>query len=575
MGPDQKLKWKDHSSQFADYISSMVDVGGDVVLCAEGGHVRAHQAVLASASPLLADILNTSSQLEETNLVKIVLTDVSLKHVQQLIQFMYNGTVDQVSESEIEIFLEMTKHLRISGLSSDGSSITRRDCSEQVEMNVDDDDVFVDPADEAAVDLSPVPAPKASNDTSMLASRRLATLNKISEALQRSGSCRSVSSCDWRSPSHSSRNKSLLETSLMRTKKPRPLTNLPEVDGTHLKPGPPSSSIALASPDCKVLEEKFKNIIEGGSDPEKLRNLSVSSADFNFEGGSLPGTPSYLRLQGFIIPDRDTASHLDVKHDPTAATLDLSVKKPSTKLDIPSINVIKPEPEDTTESDQSLSVSGVTQVKCEPVWIKSDQSPPPNIFHGLSGGPAVPLQLPTYSYHPAPGNNGVESEAQSKISPENLYRFMLPVTSPTTTYQASSPADHGNRSVQGSTGSERSDSPGPGMTRKKDGSNKQAFKCDKCGKSYNWNYNLNRHKRFECGINNRFECAMCHKRFPYKQNAAIHLKRKHKLPIESADEMIAGGHIRLLQPVLPGQPDADIVQKPALTTAVTSPGVNL
>ena len=33
---------------------------------------------------------------------------------------------------------------------------------------------------------------------------------------------------------------------------------------------------------------------------------------------------------------------------------------------------------------------------------------------------------------------------------------------------------------------------------------------------------------------------MCHKRFPYKQNAAIHLKRKHKLPIESADEMITG-----------------------------------
>ena len=67
-------------------------------------------------------------------------------------------------------------------------------------------------------------------------------------------------------------------------------------------------------------------------------------------------------MQGFIIPDRDTASHLDVKHDPTAATLDLSVKKPSTKLDIPSIHVIKPEPEDNTESVQSLSVSDVTQV---------------------------------------------------------------------------------------------------------------------------------------------------------------------------------------------------------------------
>jgi hypothetical protein len=77
-------------------------------------------------------------------------------------------------------------------------------------------------------------------------------------------------------------------------------------------------------------------------------------------------------------------------------------------------------------------------------------------------------------------------------------------------------------------------------------SEKQSFKCQKCGKCYNWNYNLNRHMRFECGIENRFECSNCHKRFPYKQNAAIHLKRKHKLAIDSADDMIAGGHITLL-----------------------------
>ena len=52
--------------------------------------------------------------------------------------------------------------------------------------------------------------------------------------------------------------------------------------------------------------------------------------------------------------------------------------------------------------------------------------------------------------------------------------------------------------------------------------------------------------RFECGIENRFECSMCQKRFPYKQNVAIHLKRKHKLQLDNADDMIARGHITLL-----------------------------
>ena len=72
---------------------------------------------------------------------------------------------------------------------------------------------------------------------------------------------------------------------------------------------------------------------------------------------------------------------------------------------------------------------------------------------------------------------------------------------------------------------------------------KQVFKCQKCGKGYNWNYNLNRHIRFECGIENKFECSMCNKRFPYKQNAAIHLRRKHKVLLETADDMLNAGQI--------------------------------
>ena len=86
----------------------------------------------------------------------------------------------------------------------------------------------------------------------------------------------------------------------------------------------------------------------------------------------------------------------------------------------------------------------------------------------------------------------------------------------------------------------------PSSNRNKKEAAKQAFKCQKCGKTYNWNYNLNRHMRFECGIQNRFECSMCQKRFPYKQNVAIHLKRKHKLQMDNADDMIAQGHITLL-----------------------------
>jgi hypothetical protein len=39
---------------------------------------------------------------------------------------------------------------------------------------------------------------------------------------------------------------------------------------------------------------------------------------------------------------------------------------------------------------------------------------------------------------------------------------------------------------------------------------------------------------------------VCKRRFPHKQNAAIHLKRKHLLQMDSAEEMLGSGHIILL-----------------------------
>ena len=125
------------------------------------------------------------------------------------------------------------------------------------------------------------------------------------------------------------------------------------------------------------------------------------------------------------------------------------------------------------------------------------------------------------------------SPITSNSSPLHTYSSPLPHYSP-----ASSPTNNSKKKPSSN-------------ARKKvelSAAEKQSFKCQKCGKCYNWNYNLNRHMRFECGIENRFECAMCHKRFPYKQNAAIHLKRKHKLALDNADDMIAAGNISLLPP---------------------------
>ena len=75
------------------------------------------------------------------------------------------------------------------------------------------------------------------------------------------------------------------------------------------------------------------------------------------------------------------------------------------------------------------------------------------------------------------------------------------------------------------------------------GATKRVFSCPRCQRSYDWNYNLNRHLKYECGKQNAFECSKCGRRFPHKQNCVYHLKRKHKLNLDTIDQYVSNGYI--------------------------------
>ena len=54
-----------------------------------------------------------------------------------------------------------------------------------------------------------------------------------------------------------------------------------------------------------------------------------------------------------------------------------------------------------------------------------------------------------------------------------------------------------------------------------------AYKCSQCGNSYARPHSLNRHVRFECGVEPQFECPVCHKKSKHKHNLVLHM-RTHK-----------------------------------------------
>lgn len=51
-----------------------------------------------------------------------------------------------------------------------------------------------------------------------------------------------------------------------------------------------------------------------------------------------------------------------------------------------------------------------------------------------------------------------------------------------------------------------------------------AYSCERCGNSYARPHSLNRHKRFECGVEPKFECPVCHKKSKHKHNLVLHMR---------------------------------------------------
>ena len=69
------------------------------------------------------------------------------------------------------------------------------------------------------------------------------------------------------------------------------------------------------------------------------------------------------------------------------------------------------------------------------------------------------------------------------------------------------------------------------------------FECSQCKRIYQWKFNLNRHKKFECNKENAFECTICCQKFPYKQNCTQHISRTHNIKLPT-NEYITRGFIK-------------------------------
>uniref|UniRef100_A0ABD2WTG7 C2H2-type domain-containing protein n=1 Tax=Trichogramma kaykai TaxID=54128 RepID=A0ABD2WTG7_9HYME len=60
---------------------------------------------------------------------------------------------------------------------------------------------------------------------------------------------------------------------------------------------------------------------------------------------------------------------------------------------------------------------------------------------------------------------------------------------------------------------------------------KEYYVCHRCGRSYTFKSNMMRHQRLECGVEPRFQCPECPKRFKHRHHLDDH-RLKHRLTRE-------------------------------------------
>jgi len=95
----------------------------------DGGNLRAHQFVLAAASPYFREIFQDFTKWQEP---VIILKHFSFSVIKHVIEFVYKGSV-QMKESLIESFLDAGKYLNIDGIVGDTSDVHFSEHDEEVD----------------------------------------------------------------------------------------------------------------------------------------------------------------------------------------------------------------------------------------------------------------------------------------------------------------------------------------------------------------------------------------------------------------------------------------------------------
>nr|XP_012150728.1 PREDICTED: longitudinals lacking protein, isoforms J/P/Q/S/Z-like isoform X3 [Megachile rotundata] len=584
MEDDQQfcLRWNNHQSTLIQNFDTLLESGTlvDCTLAAEGKYLKAHKVVLSACSPYFEGLLSEHYDKHPV----FILKDVKFKELKAMMDYMYRGEVN-ISQDQLAALLKAAESLQIKGLSESKTSgsnkmdsrqqkvvpqVTAAPCdipqgasSLTIEKNkvprqsLPQGSVGDIPEDSASPQIPPKglssregsqsPTSRkrkrfrrrsVGEDNNSMENHEASNSNDMSQqvAVPALGIAPVAEETAHADPADSI-GRSALMTQLTRPademlqiplEKPEPNDNLIEPKSEYMEDPEEAVEDLTLDDDMNDLNEMEPDNNRAGPShdpsqhPAGIGAWHVTGDRSNAGGvvGSVAGAPGTTD-EVFLAAQEAAQAHRDSQDDPFYFE-----RLMGERGDVAS---------------KSFAFQHVHDVKfpcpnCSSVFNRKN-----NLQKHLKSGAPGRLQDTVPRVAEAVGISRAErgqislSEMHEQFQPEeqSLHAFKVRMR-PTAEIRLSLLSLRVQEVVQHS----RARSPKASRVQKElpkwideRGWNRTVHKvthlCPKCGRSFNWRYNLQHHLKYACGQSPRFNCPYCPYRTKHTSNVRAHVRRKH------------------------------------------------
>ncbi|XP_012261698.1 protein jim lovell isoform X3 [Athalia rosae] len=543
MEDDQQfcLRWNNHQSTLIQNFDTLLESGTlvDCTLAAEGKYLKAHKVVLSACSPYFEGLLSEHYDKHPV----FILKDVKFKELKAMMDYMYRGEVN-ISQDQLAALLKAAESLQIKGLSESKSGSNCNSKTDQRQQKV---------ASQSTAQSLDIPHPSSG-----------LTIEKNSKVPRQSLSQTSVelpedSTSPQISRGLSSREGSLSPTSLRKRKKMRRRSigddNSVENHEASNSSDLPHSMGVPALGIAPVADEKVH------ADPTDSLGRSALMQQLT--------KPADEMLQMPIEKPEPNDNLIEPKseylEDPEESVEDLTLDD-----DMNDLNEMEQDNPRAGPSHDPNQHPGLAS------WhVTGDRSNAGGVVGAVGGTPGTTDEVFLAAQEAAQAHRDSQDQKYSPGAPidwyyqyQSLYHQLLAekkmAASSNTSTIDDSPLlpDCGgqqrrpqkssatclfltDQEIAADNVSQSSEQNSLSCTNDKQSSSinscpgtlnfvannirRTGFSCPRCGNAYARPHSLNRHIRFECGVEPQFECPICHKKSKHKHNLVLHM-RTHQKP---------------------------------------------